>query len=76
MSILLAGVQPDTLTVLKNIGFQAWFPAEQVFVEDEGEEDSATLKALRHAHPSLHDGARGAVLAGASPGSDPLYYLV
>jgi sulfate permease, SulP family len=76
VTILLAGVQPDTLTVLKNIGFQRWFPTEQVFVEDEDEEDSATLKALRYAHASLDDGARGAVLAGASPGSDRLYYLV
>jgi sulfate permease, SulP family len=76
VTILLAGVQSDTLSVLKNIGFQRWFPAEQVFVEDEDEEDSATLKALRHAHASLDDQHRGAALAGTTAPSDPLYYLV
>jgi SulP family sulfate permease len=76
VTILLAGVQPDTLTVLNNIGFERWFPAEQVFVEEEGEEDSATLKAVRHTQASLDDEHRGAAPAGATPGSDPLYYLV
>ena len=71
VTILLAGVQPDTLRVLKNIGFDRWFPAEQVFVEEEGEEDSATLKALRHAQASL-DEHRGAALTGANPRSDEL----
>ncbi|HYR17790.1 MAG TPA: SulP family inorganic anion transporter, partial [Mycobacterium sp.] len=76
VTILLAGVQPDTLTVLNNIGFERWFPAEQVFVEEEGEEDSATLKAVRHTRASLDDEHRVAAPAGATPGSDPLYYLV
>ena len=76
VTILLAGVQPDTLTVLNNLGFERWFPAEQVFVEEEGEEDSATLKAVRHTQASLDDEHRGAAPAGATPGSDPLYYLV
>ncbi|MCW2627013.1 hypothetical protein [Mycobacterium sp.] len=62
-------------SVLTNIGFQRWFPAEQVFVEEE-EEDSATLKALRHAQASLDGEHRGAALAGATPRSDALYYLV
>ena len=77
VTVLLAGVQPDTLSVLTNIGFQRWFPAEQVFVEEEAEgEDSATLKALRHAQASLDGEHRGAALAGATPRSDALYYLV
>jgi SulP family sulfate permease len=75
VTILLAGVRPDTLRVLKNIGFERWFPAEQVFVEDE-EEDSATLKALRYAQARLDDEHRGAALDGATARSDPLYYLV
>jgi sulfate permease, SulP family len=75
VTILLAGVQPDTLSVLSNIGFESWFPAEQVFVEEE-DEDSATLKAVRHAQASLDDGHRGPALAGTTPESDPLYYLV
>ncbi|OBG58955.1 MULTISPECIES: SulP family inorganic anion transporter [unclassified Mycobacterium] len=49
VTILLAGVRPDTLGVLHNVGFQGWFPAEQVFPEED-EEFSATLKAVRYAH--------------------------
>ncbi len=52
VTVLLAGVRPDTLTLLKNVGFESWFPAEHVFPEEE-EEYSATLKAVRHAHNKL-----------------------
>jgi SulP family sulfate permease len=49
VTVLLAGVRADTFTILKNVGFQAWFPAEHVFLE-ENQEFSATLKAVRYAH--------------------------
>ncbi|MCV7225531.1 SulP family inorganic anion transporter [Mycolicibacterium komossense] len=62
-TILLAGVRPDTLKVLHNIGFQNWFPAEQVFPEED-QEYSATLRAVRYAHARL------------DRTGDPLYYLV
>ena len=52
VSILLAGVRSDTLTVLNNVGFQTWFAAEHVFPEED-EEYSATLKAVRYAHNKL-----------------------
>ncbi len=52
VTVLLAGVRPDTLGLLKNVGFESWFPAEDVFPEEE-EEYSATLKAVRHAHNKL-----------------------
>lgn len=64
VTILLAGVRPDTLKVLRNIGFDDWFPAEQVFPE----EDRATL------------GTDGSGSTRAEPdrdrSQDPLYYLV
>jgi SulP family sulfate permease len=44
--ILLAGVRPDTLTILRNLGFERWFPTEQIFPEED-QEYSATLKAER-----------------------------
>lgn len=74
VTILLAGVRPDTLKVLNNIGFEAWFPPDQVFPE-EAEEYSATLKAVRYAQ------ARRSI---AQPDAEPaeatsapkLYYLV
>ncbi|ORA85491.1 SulP family inorganic anion transporter [Mycobacterium malmoense] len=52
VTVLLAGVRPDSLAVLKNVGFQKWFPTEQVFPEED-EEYSATLKAVRYAHNKL-----------------------
>ncbi|OBH87358.1 SulP family inorganic anion transporter [Mycobacterium scrofulaceum] len=77
VTILLAGVRPDTLGVLTNVGFQSWFPAEQVFPEED-EEFSATLKAVRYAHNKL------AALNLKAPFTTPpelarhpeLYYLV
>jgi SulP family sulfate permease len=65
VTVLLAGVRADTLTLLKNVGFQGWFPAEHVFPEED-EEYSATLKAVRYAHNGL---------AEPAPPAD-LYYLV
>ncbi|MGA7049699.1 MAG: SulP family inorganic anion transporter [Mycobacterium sp.] len=52
VTVLLAGVRTDTLGLLKNVGFESWFPAEHVFPEEE-EEYSATLKAVRHAQNKL-----------------------
>ncbi|WP_068181102.1 SulP family inorganic anion transporter [Mycobacterium sp. UM_CSW] len=65
VTVLLAGVRADTLTLLKNVGFQGWFPAEHVFPEED-EEYSATLKAVRYAHNGLAEPAPPA----------ELYYLV
>jgi sulfate permease, SulP family len=66
ITVLLAGVRADTLTLLKNVGFQGWFPAEHVFPEED-EEYSATLKAVRYAHHKL---------AATAPEHAELYYLV
>ncbi|WP_233432050.1 SulP family inorganic anion transporter [Mycobacterium saskatchewanense] len=52
VTVLLAGVRPDTLGVLTNVGFGKWFPEGHVFPEED-EEFSATLKAVRHAHNAL-----------------------
>ncbi|WP_077086915.1 SulP family inorganic anion transporter [Mycobacterium rhizamassiliense] len=51
-TVLLAGVRPDTLHVLDNVGFESWFAAEHVFPEED-EEYSATLRAVRYAHNKL-----------------------
>jgi sulfate permease, SulP family len=52
VTILLAGVRPDTFTVLKNVGFESWFPPEHLYPEED-EDYSATLKAVRYAHNKL-----------------------
>jgi SulP family sulfate permease len=73
ITILLAGVRTDTLTLLKNVGFQSWFPAEHVFPEED-EEYSATLKAVRYAHSKLAELKLSEPLT--APGDAELYYLV
>lgn len=77
ITILLAGIRPDALKVLRNIGFQDWFPADHVFPE-EVEEFSATLKAVRFARARLAIDEAGAPVSepDRNRDSDPLYYLV
>lgn len=66
VTVLLAGLRPDTAAILKNVGFDSWFPAEHVFPEED-KEFSATLKAVRFAHATAAD----------RPVAQPdLYYLV
>jgi sulfate permease, SulP family len=48
VTVLLAGVRPDTAAVLANTNLASWFPASQVFPEEE-QQYSATLKAVRFA---------------------------
>jgi SulP family sulfate permease len=50
--VLLAGVRPDLLNGIRRLRFTAWFPPDQIFVEED-ELDSATLKAVRWAYASL-----------------------
>jgi SulP family sulfate permease len=77
VTVLLAGVRPDLLTLSKNVGFESWFPAEHIFPEED-EQYSATLKAVRHAHSHLAAVEAGAPRkAVAEHGDHPdLYYLV
>ncbi|OJZ68758.1 sodium-independent anion transporter [Mycobacterium paraffinicum] len=74
VTILLAGVRPDTLGMLHNVGFQSWFPAEQVFPEED-EEFSATLKAVRYANHKIDGPAPLTAPAEIAP-HPQLYYLV
>ena len=66
-AVLLAGVRPDTLDLLSNVGLREWFPDERIFPEED-KEFSATLKAVRYAESRL---VPGGVRSG-----DELYYLV
>ena len=80
VTVLLAGVQPDLWTLLKNVGFEKWFPPEHVFPEED-EEFSATLKAVRYAHTQRgfdESGAPVPVAAVSSNGESKqdYYYLV
>ena len=77
LTVLLAGVRPDTLTVLRNMGLQRWLPAEQIFPEEDTE-FSATLKAVRYAQTNLAGQTADAISTnGINHHPDPvLYYLV
>jgi sulfate permease, SulP family len=79
VTVLLAGVQSDMWTLLKNVGVDRWFSPEHVFPEED-EEFSATLKAVRCAHAQLgaHE-FRAPLPAAAAAGNgetQPYYYLV
>lgn len=79
VTVLLAGVQPDMWTVLKNVGLEKWFPGAHVFPEED-EEFSATLKAVRYAHAELGiDEPREPLPVAAVSGNgdrQKYYYLV
>jgi sulfate permease, SulP family len=77
VTVLLAGVRPDTLAVLRNVGFQNWFSAEHIFPEED-EEYSATLKAVRYAHNRLAALKLNAPFTAAPEITEhtDLYYLV
>jgi sulfate permease, SulP family len=80
VTVLLAGVQPDLWTLLTNVGFDKWFPSEQV-CQEEDEEFSATLKAVRYAHALRGFDEAGvpipvAALTGNGESKHYYYYLV
>lgn len=51
-TVLLAGIRPDLLRGLQRLDFERFLPAERWFVQD-GNADSATLKAVRRAYDLL-----------------------
>ena len=74
----LFGVQPDLWTLLKNVGFDGWFPTAHVFPEED-EEFSATLKAVRYARAQRgfdESGAPVPVAAVAANGDSKHYYYL
>jgi sulfate permease, SulP family len=76
VTVLLAGVRPDFAQGLNNLRFYDWFPADQVFREED-ETYSATLHAVRTARELAR---RSSPIHQTHPGdddiTDPLYYLV
>jgi SulP family sulfate permease len=76
VTVLLAGIRPDFAQGLNNLRFYEWFPADQVFREED-ETYSATLHAVRTARELAR---RSSAVAPGNPGDDeikdPLYYLV
>ena len=81
VTVLLAGVRPDFLTILRNVGIYKWFPTDYIFAE----EDlmfSATLRAVRYANQlaSQSGESKGAdegdTKTVPKEGEEAIYYLV
>jgi sulfate permease, SulP family len=47
--VLLAGVHPELATILRNVRFHEWLPADRIYAEKE-DVYSATLNAVRYAY--------------------------
>jgi SulP family sulfate permease len=76
VTVLLAGIRPDFAQGLNNLRFYDWFPAEQVFREED-ETYSATLHAVRTARElARRSSPAPQSQPGDEPMTDPLYYLV
>jgi SulP family sulfate permease len=79
--VLLAGLRPDFVRILDNVGLKSWFPAERVFPEQD-EVYSATLRAVRYANELAKSEANAPhrTSAGSVSGDvdlrEPSYYLV
>jgi len=74
LTVLLAGVRPDFAQGLNNLRFYDWFPAENVFREEE-EIYSSTLHAVRRARELIKQSSPTPPPSTA-PDKDELYYLV
>ncbi len=76
--VLLAGVRPEFRVAISKLGFDAWFPSDQIFLEED-DRDSATLKAVRRAYEWLGDANSCPHCAPAEDvprAKEKLYYLV
>lgn len=81
VTVLLAGLRPDLLRILDNVGLLKTFPAVRLFPEED-HVFSATLRAVRYAN-ELASHTQAQRTAAGSTGSppavsdyDPDYYLV
>jgi sulfate permease, SulP family len=69
VTVLLAGVRPDFVKILRNVRINKWFPAEHIFPEED-RKFSATLRAVRHANRLI------STQPAADRAEDEVYYLV
>jgi len=72
ITVLLAGLRPDFLKILDNVGLNRWFAASHIFPEED-KTFSATLRAVRYARSLIH---KKADAEEALESKEPVYYLV
>ena len=76
VTVLLAGIRPDFAQGLNNLRFYDWFPAHQVFREED-ETYTATLHAVRTAKELARQSSPvPPSVPGEEPAKDPLFHLV
>jgi len=75
VTVLLAGLRPDFVKILDNVGLKKWFPADRIFPE-ENEAFSATLRAVRHAQKQAYDQDSEGIKPLGAENREPAYYLV
>jgi SulP family sulfate permease len=81
VTVLLAGLRPDFVKILNNVGITKWFPKDRIFPEED-EIFSATLRAVRYAKQLAGRDDAGIVAGpeGIKPlpveEKEPVYYLV
>jgi SulP family sulfate permease len=82
VTVLLAGIRPDLLKIMKNIGLTSRLPADRLFPQED-DAFSATLRAVRHAaHLANEDTTRNSGMQTEESvhtngkANEPAYYLV
>ena len=81
VTVLLAGVRPDFVRILRNVRINEWFPTEHIFAEED-RFFSATLRAVRYANQLASQSGEGRAAdqadasTAADQGEEAAYYLV
>jgi SulP family sulfate permease len=81
VTVLLAGLRPDFVKIMNNVGIHKWFPKERIFPEED-RAFSATLRAVRYARQLANVRPETTIIGpnGTEPGvgtdEAPVYYLV
>lgn len=77
ITVLLAGLSPEFVKIMENVGLTRRIEADRLFPEDD-REYSSTLRAVRHAYGILRASSRGALPEepGVQELETPVYYLV
>ena len=81
VTVLLAGVRPDFVKILRNVGINKWFPTEYIFPEED-RMFSATLRAVRYAHHLVGQSGEskganeGGTRTAPNQAEEAAYYLV
>ncbi len=75
ITVLLAGLRPEFVKILRNVGLDSLLHDDQIFPE-EGVKYSSTLNAVRHAYTLVVERAEGEARTLTLAEQEAVYYLV